>query len=107
MKRSAAHKVGLEYGVFTANPRFPGVTKSGPLISSRAAWNDPFAIADRPTFDPLSAGGMLLGVLVACVGIGTLVGWAAGAPAIGLMIGSVVGIPAAIVAVYRAYGGAL
>jgi hypothetical protein len=67
----------------------------------------PPAIADRPTFDPLSAGGLLLGVLVACVAIGALVGWAAGAAGIGLMIGSLVGIPAAIVAVYRTYGGAL
>lgn len=72
-----------------------------------AAWNDPSAIADRQTFDPLSAGGMLLGVLVACVAIGALVGWAAGSLGIGMMVGSVIGIPAAIAAVYRAYGGAL
>ncbi len=49
---------------------------------------------------------MLLGVLVACVGIGSLVGWAAGSLGIGLMIGSLIGIPAAIAAVYRTYGGA-
>ena len=71
------------------------------------AWNDPSAIADRPTLDPLSAGGMLLGVLVACVAIGALVGWAAGSLGIGVMIGSLVGIPAAIGAVYRTYRGAL
>ncbi len=50
---------------------------------------------------------MLLGVLVACVAIGALVGWAAGSLGIGMMVGSVIGIPAAIAAVYRAYGGAL
>ncbi len=66
----------------------------------------PFAIADRPTFDPLSAGGLLLGVLVACVGLGALVGWAAGSTGIGIAIGSVVGIPLAILTVYRAFRGA-
>jgi hypothetical protein len=63
------------------------------------------AIAERTTFDPLSAGGMLLGVLFACVGIGALVGWAAGSVGIGVAVGSVVGIPASILAVYRAYRG--
>jgi hypothetical protein len=45
-------------------------------------------------------------VLFACVGIGALVGWAAGSVGIGIAIGSVVGIPAAIFGVYRAYRGA-
>ncbi len=63
----------------------------------------PTAIAERPTLDPLSAGGMLLGALVACVGIGALVGWAAGSVGIGIAIGAVIGIPASIFAVYRAY----
>lgn len=62
--------------------------------------------SDRTSFDPLSAGGVLLGVLFACVGIGALVGWAAGGAGIGIAIGAVVGIPAATVAVYRTYGGA-
>jgi hypothetical protein len=61
------------------------------------------AMEERRTFDPMSAGGMLLGVLFACVGIGALVGWAAGSVGIGLAIGAVVGIPASILAVYRAY----
>ena len=65
------------------------------------------AIADRASFDPLSAGGMLLGVLFACVGIGALVGWAAGSVGIGVALGAVVGIPASILVVYRAYRGAL
>ncbi len=66
----------------------------------------PTAIAERRTFDPLSAGGMLLGVLFACVGIGAIVGWAVGSVGIGIAIGSVVGIPLSIAAVYRAYRGA-
>ena len=63
----------------------------------------PTAIADRPTFDPLSAGGLLLGVLFLCVGVGALIGWAAGSTGIGIAIGSVIGIPAAILTVYRVY----
>lgn len=58
---------------------------------------------ERKAFDPMSAGGMLLGVLFACVGIGALVGWGAGSVGIGIAIGAVVGIPASIVAVYRSY----
>ena len=66
----------------------------------------PSAIAERASLDPLSAGGMLLGVLAVCVGLGALVGWAAGSVGIGIAIGAVVGIPASIVAVYRAYRSA-
>ena len=62
--------------------------------------------ADRTSFDPLGAGAMLLGVLIVCVGIGALAGWAAGSVGIGIAIGSVIGIPAAIGAVYRTYRGA-
>jgi hypothetical protein len=65
------------------------------------------AIADRPTIDPLNAGGTLVGVLALCVGVGALIGWAAGSVGIGIAIGSVIGIPAAILTVYRVYGGAL
>lgn len=64
------------------------------------------AIAKRPSFDPLAAGGLLLGVLFVCVGVGAVLGWAAGSVGIGIAIGSVVGIPAAIATVYRAYRGA-
>jgi hypothetical protein len=60
--------------------------------------------SDRASFDPLSAGGVLLGVLVACVGIGALAGWALGDAGIGVAIGAVVGIPAAILVVYRMFG---
>lgn len=67
----------------------------------------PTAIADRPVFDPRSAGGLLLGVLFLCVGAGALIGWAAGSTGIGIAIGSVIGIPAAILTVYRTYRGTL
>jgi F0F1-type ATP synthase assembly protein I len=66
----------------------------------------PSAIAARTQLDPMGAGGMLLGVLFACVLVGALVGWAAGSTGIGIAIGAVVGIPAAIFAVYRSYRGA-
>ena len=61
--------------------------------------------AERASLDPLGAGALLTGVLFACVGIGALVGYAAGSTDIGIAIGSVVGIPAAILAVYRRYRG--
>jgi hypothetical protein len=59
--------------------------------------------AERSSLDPLGAGALLTGVLFACVGIGALVGWAAGQTGIGVAVGAVIGIPAAIVAVYRRY----
>ena len=61
--------------------------------------------AERASLDPLGAGALLTGVLFACVGIGALVGYAAGSTGVGIAIGSVVGIPAAILAVYRRYRG--
>jgi F0F1-type ATP synthase assembly protein I len=62
--------------------------------------------AERASLDPLGAGALLTGVLFGCVGIGALVGYAAGSAGIGIAIGAVIGIPAAIVAVYRRYRGA-
>jgi len=67
----------------------------------------PLAIADRPTFDPKNAAGLLLGVLATCVGIGAAGGWATCDVGIGIMIGALVGVPLAIVAVYLAYRGAV
>ena len=52
--------------------------------------------AERTSFDPLGAGALLLAVLVVCVGVGALVGWASGSVGGGIAIGSVIGIPAAI-----------
>ena len=63
--------------------------------------------AERTSIDPLGAGALLAGVLFACVGLGALLGWAAGSTDIGVALGAVVGIPAAIISVYRRYGGGL
>jgi hypothetical protein len=65
----------------------------------------PAKSADRTSFDPLSAGALLTGVLFASVGLGALLGWAAGSVGIGILVGAVVGIPAAIGSVYRRYRG--
>lgn len=62
--------------------------------------------AARTSLDPLGAGALLAGVLFSCVGIGALIGAAAGSVGIGMAVGAVVGIPAAILSVYRRYRGA-
>ena len=59
----------------------------------------------RPSFEPAGAGAMLGGVTAAGVGVGALIGWAAGSVGIGALAGAVVGIPAGIFAVYRRYRG--
>ena len=59
--------------------------------------------AGRTSLDPLGAGALLAGVLFGCVGIGALVGLAAGSVGVGIAIGAVIGIPAAIVSVYVRY----
>jgi hypothetical protein len=65
----------------------------------------PVRTSDRASLDPIAAGALLAGVLFACVGIGALVGWAAGSVGIGILVGAVVGIPAAILSVYWRYRG--
>ncbi|HEY4238046.1 MAG TPA: hypothetical protein VGM45_12025 [Gaiellaceae bacterium] len=55
-------------------------------------------------FSAAGAGGVLLAVLAVCVGVGALVGWAAGSGAIGALFGAVVGILGGIAAVYARYG---
>jgi hypothetical protein len=54
-------------------------------------------------FSAAGAGGVLLAVLAMCIGIGVLIGWAAGSGAIGALLGAVVGILGGIVAVYFRY----
>jgi hypothetical protein len=63
--------------------------------------------AERTSFDPLGAGALLLAVLVVCVGLGAVVGWALGSVGIGVAIGAVIGVPGSILAVYRTYREAL
>ena len=60
--------------------------------------------ASPSSFDPAGAGGVLLAALVVCIGIGVLVGWAAGAARLGALGGAFVGVLAGILAVYRRYG---
>ena len=64
------------------------------------------AIAERTPFDPLGAGGLLIGVLLACVGVGALAGWMLGGAGIGAAVGAVVGMPAGVGAVIKRYRGA-
>jgi hypothetical protein len=59
--------------------------------------------ASRPNFQLAGAGGTLLGSTAACIVVGLLIGWAAGAAAIGTQVGAVIGIPAGIITVYRRY----
>ncbi len=61
----------------------------------------------RRSFEPAGAGGLLLGVLLAALGVGALIGWLVGSPGIGALIGAVVGIPLAVYSVYRRYRGVL
>jgi len=41
------------------------------------------------------------------IGIGVLIGWAAGSAGIGALIGAVVGLPLAVFTVYRRYRGVI
>jgi len=54
-------------------------------------------------FPPIEAGALLAAVTTAGLGLGALVGWAAGNIGYGLIVGGVVGIPAGIYTVYRRY----
>jgi len=59
--------------------------------------------ASPSSFDPAGAGGVLLTAMVVCIGLGVLVGWAAGSAGIGALVGAIVGILAGIAAVYQRY----
>ena len=61
--------------------------------------------APRPSFQPAGAGALLAGTTLAGVGLGALVGWAAGSAALGAVAGAALGIPAGVYAVYRRYRG--
>jgi hypothetical protein len=67
----------------------------------------PMLAASPSSFEPAGAGGLLLAVLVACIGAGVLVGWLAGSPGIGVLLGAVAGIFGGIFAVYRRYRGVI
>jgi F0F1-type ATP synthase assembly protein I len=61
--------------------------------------------ARSASFQPAGAGALLAGTTVAGVGVGALLGWAAGSAGIGALAGAVVGIPAGVFVVYRRYRG--
>lgn len=63
--------------------------------------------APRPTFELAGAGALLASTTALGIGVGALVGWAAGSAGLGAGLGAVVGVPAGIAAVYRRYRGAL
>ena len=56
-------------------------------------------------FQPAGAGELLAGTTAEGVGIGALIGWAAGSPGLGALAGAVAGIPAGVFVVYRRYRG--
>jgi hypothetical protein len=62
--------------------------------------------ASPSQFDAAGAGGLLLAVLLLCIGIGALVGWALGIAGIGALVGAILGIGAGTYTVYRRYRGA-
>jgi F0F1-type ATP synthase assembly protein I len=64
------------------------------------------AASPRQTFDPAGAGAVLFTATGICIGVGALIGWAAGGVGLGILGGAIVGIPAGVVAVYRRYRNA-
>lgn len=63
------------------------------------------AAPPRPSFPPAAAGVLLSSTIALAVGVGALLGWAAGSAALGVLAGALVGIPAGVFAVYRRYRG--
>ena len=61
--------------------------------------------AERSSFQPAGAGALLTGTTAAGIGVGTLIGWAAGSTGLGALGGALVGVPAGVYAVYRRYRG--
>ncbi len=59
----------------------------------------------RQSFEPAGAGAILVSATVLGIGIGALVGWAAGSTGYGVLGGALVGVPAGVFAVYRRYRG--
>ena len=79
----ACHKLGLPFGMLA-----------------------PMEPSPRASFEPAGAGALLGGVTAASVGVGALVGWAAGSVGLGILGGAFVGVPAGVFAVYKRYRNA-
>jgi hypothetical protein len=61
------------------------------------------APAAREPFPPIEAGALLIAFTLLVIGVGVLIGWAAGSAVGGLVAGAVLGIPAGIFVIYRRY----
>jgi hypothetical protein len=61
---------------------------------------------ERPTFSLAGAGSVLIGFTLACVVVGTLIGWAVGNLGYGLAFGAVVGVPVGVAATVLKYRNA-
>jgi len=88
------NKVGRKWAFFVEKWPLSNVTNSAMLAVMEPS---------RPTFEPAGAGMLLSATTAASVGVGALVGWAAGSVGYGILGGAVVGVPAGIVAVYFRY----
>jgi hypothetical protein len=84
--------------------RVSGVTKYRFVGTPTLLFSPRMQGTTSPQFNAAGAGGVLLAVLAVCIGVGVLVGWAAGSGAIGALFGAVVGILGGIAAVYARYG---
>ena len=62
--------------------------------------------SSRPTFQPAGAGMLLASATAASIGVGALVGWAAGHLAYGILGGAIAGVPLGVAGVYWQYRGA-
>ncbi len=62
--------------------------------------------APRPTFSLAGAGGTLIGMTLAVMVLGALVGWALGSWTWGLLVGVLLGIPVGIAMTIKRYGNA-
>jgi len=63
--------------------------------------------SQRASFEPAGAGALLGGVTLVCIGLGALIGWAAGSIGLGILGGAFVGIPLGVFVVYRRYRDAM
>jgi hypothetical protein len=93
------NKVGPKTAFFVEKWRLLSVTSSAMLAAMEPS--------PRPTFQPAGAGMLLAAATAASVGLGALIGWAAGSVGYGILGGAIVGVPAGIVAVYFRYREAL
>jgi len=67
----------------------------------------PMEPSPSASFEPAGAGALLGGVTLACIGVGALIGWAAGSIGLGILGGAFVGIPLGVFAVYWRYRDAM